>query len=153
MTKKKRKSVARQHGVKEREQEASAQTREQPVPVSRQIAAETVTSLQSARKSAVSRLLDKTRRRSESGGPRHLGPRTDMDTCTWTWVCLFLDAIMWLESKQHTSRSRTRDGVTMEIRRLSSRSGTVMSKWTPEYILFSHSGILEIPLQVPEPCW
>lgn len=56
---------------------------------------------------------------------------------------------MWLESKQHTSRSRVRDGVIMEIQRLSSRLGTVMSKWTPEYVLFSHSGILEIPLQVP----
>lgn len=82
-----------------------------------------------------------------------------MDTWTRTWVFLFplpgsnLDAIMWLESKQHTTRSRTRDGVIMEIQRLSSRLGTVMSKWTPEYVLFSDSGILEIPLQVPEPCW
>lgn len=69
-----------------------------------------------------------------------------------------LDAIMWLESrkvlsKQHTSRSRVRDGVVMETQRLSSRLGTVTSTWAPEHVLFSHSGILEIPLRVPEPRW
>lgn len=69
-----------------------------------------------------------------------------------------LDAIMWLESrkvlsKQHTSRSRVKDGVVMETQPLSSRLGTVMSTWAPEHVLFSHSGILEIPLRVPEPRW
>lgn len=44
-----------------------------------------------------------------------------------------------------------RDGVVLEIQRLSSRLGTEMSTWTPESVLFRHSGILEISLQVPEP--
>lgn len=114
-------------------EEASAQTEEQSVPVSRQfwqIAAETVTFLKSAHKSAVSCLLNKKCKRSETIGLQHFGPNDQLQGLAWTRVflftlprskggCNYVSESTKVLSQQHTPRSRTRDGVFTEIQCLS----------------------------------
>lgn len=81
------------------------------------------------------------------GGILFLAPSSNVDAITYSESRKVL-------SKQHASRSHTGDGVVMEIPCLSFtfRHRDVKAD-SERYVLFSHSGILEIPFQVPDPRW